>query len=128
MAEITKYLKNLIKEDPFLNDFWLSGEISNFYHHSSGHMYLTLKDKNSQLKTVMFKGDNSKLDFEPEDGMQVEAKGNLDIYSQRGEYQFYARQMKKAGKGKLYEKYQKLKSELEKEGLFAVSKKQEIPF
>ncbi|ADO77046.1 exodeoxyribonuclease VII large subunit [Halanaerobium praevalens] len=128
VAEITKYLKNLIKEDPFLNDFWLSGEISNFYHHSSGHMYLTLKDKNSQLKTVMFKGDNSKLDFEPEDGMQVEAKGNLDIYSQRGEYQFYARQMKKAGKGKLYEKYQKLKSELEKEGLFAVSKKQEIPF
>jgi len=88
VAEITEYLQALIKEDTLLSDFWISGEISNFYHHSSGHMYFTLKDKNSQLKTVMFKGYNSALDFEPEEGMQVEARGNLDIYAQRGEYQF----------------------------------------
>ncbi|MGP3777504.1 exodeoxyribonuclease VII large subunit [Halanaerobium saccharolyticum] len=128
VQEITEYLQALIKEDALLSDFWISGEISNFYHHSSGHMYFTLKDKNSQLKTVMFKGYNSSLDFEPEEGMQVEARGNLDIYAQRGEYQFYAREMEKAGKGKLYEAFEKLKARLEKEGLFAESKKKEIPF
>lgn len=127
VAEITAYLQSLINEDPLLSDFWISGEISNFYHHSSGHMYFTLKDKNSQLKTVMFKGYNSSLDFEPEDGMQIEARGNLDIYAQRGEYQFYARELEKAGQGKLYEAFEKLKAQLEKEGLFAESKKKEIP-
>ena len=127
VAEITEYLQALIKEDALLSDFWISGEISNFYHHSSGHMYFTLKDKNSQLKTVMFKGYNSSLDFEPEEGMQVEARGNLDIYAQRGEYQFYAREMEKAGKGKLYEAFEKLKAKLDKEGLFAESRKKEIP-
>ena len=127
VAEITEYLQALIKEDTLLSDFWISGEISNFYHHSSGHMYFTLKDKNSQLKTVMFKGYNSSLDFEPKEGMQVEARGNLDIYAQRGEYQFYAREMEKAGKGKLYEAFEKLKSKLDKEGLFADSRKKEIP-
>ncbi|SIQ11125.1 exodeoxyribonuclease VII large subunit [Halanaerobium kushneri] len=128
VEEITEYLQALIKEDALLSDFWISGEISNFYHHSSGHMYFTLKDKNSQLKTVMFKGYNSSLDFEPEEGMQVEARGNLDIYAQRGEYQFYAREMERAGKGKLYQAFEKLKARLEKEGLFAESKKKEIPF
>jgi len=128
VQEITEYLQALIKEDALLSDFWISGEISNFYHHSSGHMYFTLKDKNSQLKTVMFKGYNSSLDFEPEEGMQVEARGNLDIYAQRGEYQFYAREMERAGKGKLYQAFEKLKARLEKEGLFAESKKKEIPF
>lgn len=127
VEEITEYLQALIKEDTLLSDFWISGEISNFYHHSSGHMYFTLKDKNSQIKTVMFKGYNSSLDFEPEEGMQVEARGNLDIYAQRGEYQFYAREMEKAGKGKLYEAFEKLKAKLEKEGLFAESRKKEIP-
>jgi len=75
VAEITEYLQALIKEDTLLSDFWISGEISNFYHHSSGHMYFTLKDKNSQLKTVMFKGYNSSLDFEPEEGMVILAEG-----------------------------------------------------
>ncbi len=127
VAEITGYLQALIKEDTLLSDFWITGEISNFYHHSSGHMYFTLKDQNSQLKTVMFKGYNSSLDFEPESGMQVEARGNLDIYAQRGEYQFYAREMEEAGKGKLYEAFEKLKAKLDKEGLFAESRKKEIP-
>lgn len=91
-------------------------------------MYFTLKDKNTQLKTVMFKGYNSSLDFEPEEGMQVEARGNIDIYAQRGEYQFYAREMQKAGRGKLYEAFEKLKTKLEKEGLFAEEHKKDIPF
>lgn len=127
IAEITDYLQSLLNSDPVLTDFWVTGEISNFYHHSSGHMYFTLKDKNSQLKTVMFKGYNSKVDFEIEDGMQVTARGNLDIYARRGEYQFYARELEKAGQGELYRAFEKLKVKLEKAGLFAESQKKSIP-
>ncbi|ADQ14820.1 exodeoxyribonuclease VII large subunit [Halanaerobium hydrogeniformans] len=127
VQEITEYLQSLIKEDTLLSDFYITGEISNFYHHGSGHMYFTLKDENTQLKTVMFKGYNSSLDFEPEDGMQVTARGNLDIYPQRGEYQFYAREMEEAGKGDLYAAYEKLKKALKEEGLFEADKKKEIP-
>jgi exodeoxyribonuclease VII large subunit len=125
--EITEYLQALIKEDTLLSDFWITGEVSNFYHHSSGHMYFTLKDENAQIKTVMFKGYNSSLDFEVEEGMQVNARGSLDIYAKRGEYQFYAKEMEKAGKGDLYAAFEKLKKRLEKEGLFAEDKKQPIP-
>lgn len=127
VQEITEYLQSLIKEDTLLSDFYITGEISNFYHHGSGHMYFTLKDENTQLKTVMFKGYNSSLDFEPEDGMQVTARGNLDIYPQRGEYQFYAREMEEAGKGDLYAAYEKLKKALKAEGLFEAEHKKEIP-
>ncbi|MFW6273397.1 MAG: exodeoxyribonuclease VII large subunit [Halanaerobium sp.] len=125
--EITEYLQALIKEDTLLSDFWITGEVSNFYQHSSGHMYFTLKDENAQIKTVMFKGYNSSLNFEVEEGMQVNARGSLDIYAKRGEYQFYAREMEKAGKGDLYAAFEKLKKRLEKEGLFAEDKKQPIP-
>jgi exodeoxyribonuclease VII large subunit len=75
----------------------------------------------------MFKGYNSSLDFEVEEGMQVNARGSLDIYAKRGEYQFYAKEMEKAGKGDLYAAFEKLKKRLEKEGLFAEDKKQPIP-
>ncbi len=125
--EITEYLQALINEDTLLSDFWITGEVSNFYHHSSGHMYFTLKDEDAQIKTVMFKGYNSALDFEVEEGMQVNARGSLDIYAKRGEYQFYAREMEEAGKGDLYAAFEKLKKRLEKEGLFAEDKKQAIP-
>lgn len=128
ISEITKYIKELFNSDAILRDLYVTGEVSNFYHHSSGHMYFTLKDKKTQLKTVMFKGYNSSLDFEPEEGMQVEVRGNIDIYAQRGEYQFYAREMEKAGRGRLYEAFEKLKARLEKEGLFAEKDKKEIPF
>ncbi len=127
VEEITEYLQALIKEDTLLSDFWITGEVSNFYHHGSGHMYFTLKDKNAQIKTVMFKGYNSSLDFEVEDGMQVNARGSLDIYAKRGEYQFYAREMEKAGKGDLYQAFEKLKKKLKEEGLFDEDKKKPIP-
>jgi len=127
VEKITEYLQNLIKEDALLSDFWITGEVSNFYHHSSGHMYFTLKDKNAQIKSVMFKSSNRSLDFKVEDGMQINARGNLDIYAKRGEYQFYAREMEKAGKGDLYAAFEKLKKKLQEEGLFDESKKKDIP-
>ncbi|RCW50548.1 MULTISPECIES: exodeoxyribonuclease VII large subunit [unclassified Halanaerobium] len=127
VEEITNYLKGMINNDHLLQDFWITGEISNFYHHSSGHMYFTLKDNLSQLKCVMFKGYNNSLDFEPEDGQKVTARGNLDIYKRRGEYQFYAREMQVEGRGALFIAFEKLKKKLKEEGLFAPEEKKAIP-
>ncbi len=127
VEELTRYIKEVLSGDPTLKDLWVTGEISNFHHHNSGHMYFTLKDDSSRLDAVMFKGHNSNLKFAPEDGLQVTARGYIDVYVPRGEYQFYVQQMEPEGKGALYLAYQQLKEELEEEGLFAEEEKQPIP-
>ncbi len=127
VQELTKYLEFLIKSDNNLKDIWLNGEISNFYHHGSGHMYFTLKDDAAQIKAVMFKSKNQGLKFKPEDGLKVTAKGYLGIYQQRGEYQLYVDRLEPEGKGSLYLAYEQLKARLEKEGLFATEHKKQIP-
>ncbi|MFW5787776.1 MAG: exodeoxyribonuclease VII large subunit [Halanaerobiales bacterium] len=127
VEEITKYIKTLLSADETLRDVYLTGEISNFYHHNSGHMYFTIKDKKAAIKSVMFKGQNNKLDFEPEDGMEVTAHGYIDIYEARGVYQFYVQEMEPEGKGALYLAFERLKERLEKEGLFAPEHKKDIP-
>ena len=128
VSEVTARIKNLLTLDEELANLTVEGEISNFHHHSSGHMYFTLKDDQSRLDSVMFKGYNDKLDFEPEDGQQVKAQGYIDVYEPRGEYQLYVKQMEKVGAGELYQQYLKLKEKLQKEGLFEEAEKQEIPF
>ncbi|MFW6021929.1 MAG: exodeoxyribonuclease VII large subunit [Halanaerobiaceae bacterium] len=127
ITDLTKYLKKLLSADPVANDLWVSGEISNFHHHSSGHMYFTLKDDNSCLSSIMFRGNNRTLKFEPEDGMKVNAHGYISIYEPRGSYQFYVDSLEPAGKGALYQVYEQLKEKLEKEGLFSDEHKKDIP-
>lgn len=127
VGEVTAYLQAKLAEDEVLNDLWVSGEISNFYRHNSGHMYFTIKDDRSQLKSIMFHSKNKNMKFEPEDGMKVTAHGYLDIYMPRGEYQFYIDQMEPEGKGALYLAYEQLKNRLEKEGLFDSELKKTIP-
>ena len=127
VTEITKYLKDILAQDPLVNDIWISGEISNFHHHSSGHMYFTLKDQNSAISAIMFKGYNSQLKFQLEDGLKVIAHGYISIYEPRGTYQFYIDFMEPAGKGALYLAFEQLKEKLEKEGLFDPVHKNKIP-
>ncbi|NLJ84416.1 MAG: exodeoxyribonuclease VII large subunit [Halanaerobiaceae bacterium] len=127
VTEITKYLKDILAQDPLVNDIWISGEISNFHHHSSGHMYFTLKDQNSAISAIMFKGYNSQLKFQLEDGLKVIAHGYISIYEPRGTYQFYIDSMEPAGKGALYLAFEQLKEKLEKEGLFDPVHKNKIP-
>ncbi|MGB4045304.1 MAG: exodeoxyribonuclease VII large subunit [Halanaerobiales bacterium] len=127
VSEITKYLKDLLAIDPLINDIWLTGEISNFHHHSSGHMYFTLKDENSAIAAIMFKGYNSQLKFQLEDGLKVIAHGYISLYEPRGTYQFYIDSMEPAGKGALYLAFEQLKEKLEKEGLFDQAHKKMIP-
>lgn len=125
VSELTAELKTLI-EGTFTG-VWVEGEISNFKHHTSGHMYFTLKDDRGQLRAVMFRGSNRGLQFRPEDGLAVVVFGNVTIYEPRGEYQVYVEFMEPKGLGALQLAFEQLKTRLEAEGLFDLARKRPIP-
>ncbi|MFQ5881325.1 MAG: exodeoxyribonuclease VII large subunit [Candidatus Methylomirabilales bacterium] len=125
ISELTSELKILI-EDTFTG-VWVAGEISNFKHHASGHMYFTLKDDRGQLRAVMFRGSNRSLQFRPEDGLSVIVFGNVTIYEPRGEYQVYVEYMEPKGLGALQLAFEQLKTRLEAEGLFDPARKRPTP-
>lgn len=127
VTALTKYIKRKMDTDPHLKDIWLKGEISNFKHHSRGHMYLTIKDKESKIKSVMFKGNNRFLKFTPEDGMKVLIRGEVGVYEAFGQYQLYIKMMEPDGLGSLYLAFEQLKKKLEKQGYFEARYKQDIP-
>ncbi len=106
---------------------YVEGEISNFARPSSGHWYLTLKDDNAQLRTAMFRNRNQRLRFSPANGMQVIVRGKISLYEGRGEYQLIAEHMEEAGDGALQRAFEKLKGDLQLEGLFDEDRKQPIP-
>lgn len=127
IKEITGYIKRLLSRDEVLSDLWLSGEISNFYHHDSGHMYFTLKDEKARIKSIMFQGNNKDLKFDLEDGLEVTAHGYISVYPPRGTYQFYVDKIQPEGEGALFLAFKQLKSKLEEEGLFEAENKKSIP-
>jgi len=127
VSRITKYIKNLFENDFNLQDIWILGEISNFKLHSSGHMYFVLKDQESQIKGVMFKGNTLSLRFMPQDGMKVKVRGDISVYERRGEYQLYVKEIVEAGKGELYLAFERLKEKLKAEGLFSEEFKKKLP-
>lgn len=128
VTDLNKYIKDKIDNDEMLNSVLVKGEISNFKNHYTGHMYFTLKDENSLIKCVMFKTYTTHLSFMPKDGMKVIILGSVSVFERDGVYQIYAKAMKEDGLGSLYESYEKLKADLEKEGLFEESHKKKIPF
>ena len=127
VTQINNYIKAVIDKTPVLQNIWIKGEISNFKHHSSGHLYLTLKDGGSVLKAVMFKNAAMMLRFKPEDGTKVLARGRISVYEAGGQYQMYIEEMEAEGTGDLYAKFEELKKRLGEEGLFDDSKKKQIP-
>ena len=127
VTDLNKYIKDKIADDEYLNNILVKGEISNFKHHYTGHMYFTLKDEKSLIKCIMFKSYAQKLNFEPRDGMKVYILGSVSVFERDGIYQIYAKVMEEDGLGDLYTRYQKLKAELEEKGLFDESHKQKIP-
>jgi exodeoxyribonuclease VII large subunit len=106
---------------------WVQGEISNFTHHRSGHFYFSLKDKKASVSAVMFKGFNSKLKFQPENGAEVLVRGRITVYEPQGRYQVFCEQMEPVGLGALQMQFEQLKKKLEAEGLFAVERKRSLP-
>ncbi|MEX2415972.1 MAG: exodeoxyribonuclease VII large subunit [Paenibacillaceae bacterium] len=127
IKELTKYIKMKLEGDTLLQDVWVRGEISNFTHHSSGHMYFTLKDEGSRIKSIMFASQNQRLPFIPKEGAMVIARGNISVYDRDGQYQFYVTQMQPDGMGSLFLAFEQLKMKLEAEGLFAIEHKKIIP-
>ena len=125
VGELTQLIKESLEGQ--FPSVWVSGEISNFVHHRSRHMYFTLKDKRAEIKAVMFKGNNQYLHFRPENGMQVLIQGRISVYEQRGYYQIVATRMEPAGIGTLYLAFEALKKQLAAEGLFAPEVKQKLP-
>ncbi|MFD1412729.1 exodeoxyribonuclease VII large subunit [Oceanobacillus jeddahense] len=127
VTALTRYVKRKIDTDPHLRQVWLRGEISNFKHHSRGHMYMTIKDDNARIQAVMFSSNNSKLLFRPENGMSVLIRGEVSVYEANGQYQLYIREMEPDGIGALYQAFEQLKEKLQTEGLFLDEQKKEIP-
>ncbi len=127
VTELNMYVKEKFQQDEFLKNVLVKGEISNFKHHYTGHMYFTLKDENSLIKCVMFKTYTANLNFIPKDGMKVIILGTVSVFERDGVYQIYAKAMKQDGVGDLYAEYERLKAKLENEGLFDASHKKKIP-
>ncbi|MCT1905086.1 exodeoxyribonuclease VII large subunit [Oceanobacillus sojae] len=127
VTALTRYVKRKIDTDPHLRQVWLRGEISNFKHHSRGHMYLTIKDDNARIQAVMFSSNNSRLLFRPENGMSVLIRGEVSVYESSGQYQLYIREMEPDGIGALYQAFEQLKEKLQTEGLFLDDQKKKIP-
>ena len=127
ITALNKAIKNMFEEKRELNNIHLKGEISNFKHHTRGHLYFTLKDENSQLSAIMFASSAKNINFEPSDGMKVLVSGKVTVYELGGTYQIYVNEMQQDGLGNLYLEFEKLKKKLEAEGLFKKEHKKPIP-
>lgn len=127
VSQLNRYIKSVLDEANLLQNIYVSGEISNFKHYPSGHIYFTLKDSASQLKCVMFSSDNTSLRFRPENGMSVVCLGRIGVYEKDGAYQLYVKGMQPKGIGELALAYEQLKETLEKRGWFSPLHKKPIP-
>jgi exodeoxyribonuclease VII large subunit len=125
VSALTQQIK-LLFEEKFPNVL-VRGEISNFTHHRSGHMYFTIKDDHSECRCVMFRGYNQYIHFKPQDGMQVLLGGPVSVYEPRGTYQLMVQTMEPAGIGTLYLAFEALKKQLSVEGLFSEEHKKKLP-
>lgn len=127
VSDVNRIIKQMIETRTEFYNIQLQGEVSNFRRYASGHCYFTLKDKNSVLKAVMFRGRAAELRFSPKDGDQVVAVGRIGVYERDGIYQIYVDVMIASGAGDLMVAYEKLKQKLEQEGLFSSARKRELP-
>ncbi len=127
ISALNKAIKNMFDEKVELQNIHLKGEISNFKHHTRGHLYFTLKDETSSLSAIMFATNAKNITFEPSDGMKVLVSGRVSVYETSGTYQIYVNEMIPDGLGNLYLEFEKLKKKLEAEGLFKKEYKKPIP-
>ena len=127
VSQINGYIQSKLDGDALLAGVAVRGEISNYKLYPSGHHYFTLKDENSALKGVMFKGNAMRLRFRPENGMKVIAVGKISVYPRDGAYQLYCTAMAIDGVGDLHAAFELLKKKLSAEGLFDPAHKKPLP-
>jgi len=126
VSEITRDVRLLLEEN--FGTVWVEGEVSNFIRHTSGHMYFSIRDKESLLSCVLFRSAGERIKFEIKDGMQILCFGRISVYDKRGQYQLYVKKMEPKGVGALQIAFEQLKEKLKKEGLFEESRKRPVPF
>ncbi|MCK9478516.1 MAG: exodeoxyribonuclease VII large subunit [Firmicutes bacterium] len=127
VTALNRYIKTMLENDNRLSAIAVSGELSNFKCHTSGHCYMTLKDEKSAIRAVMFKSSADRLRFRPENGMKVIVTGRVSVYERDGQYQLYISAMQPDGVGALFAAFEQLKEQLTKEGVFDSEKKKAIP-
>ena len=127
VSELNNLINLELSSSEILSGLMVTGEISSFKRHFSGHLYFTLKDANSSIDCVMFKGSTYTLDFAPADGDKVIITGRISIYEKSARLQLYAVSMKKSGSGELFEKFLRLKARFEENGYFSPENKKPIP-
>lgn len=127
VTDLNLYIKEVIAHNDILSDVLVKGEISNFKAHSSGHMYMSLKDGSGVLRAVMFRSAAAKLTFKPQNGTKVVAHGRIGVYERDGQYQLYIDDMQPEGQGDLYAAFEQLKLKLAAEGLFDPAHKMRLP-
>ncbi|MGL5347408.1 MAG: exodeoxyribonuclease VII large subunit [Peptostreptococcaceae bacterium] len=126
ISEVNSYIKRILSNDPILYNLKVRGEISNFKVHSSGNVYLSLKDENSKINCVIFKKNFNK-NLSIDNGSKIIASGYISVYERDGSYQMYIEEVEREGLGNLYIEFNKLKEKLNKEGLFDQKYKKRIP-
>lgn len=127
VSQLNRYIKAIIDEDYNLRTVFVVGEISNYKPHSSGHMYMTVKDGACAVRAVMFRSNAARLRFTPENGMNVIIRGRVSVFERDGQYQLYIDDMQPDGIGSLSIAFEQLKDELSKQGYFAEEHKKPIP-
>lgn len=127
VSQINEYLRQRFEADEFLGSLLIRGELSNYKIYPSGHHYFTLKDSQSAIRCVMFKGSAMRLRFRPETGMKVIAGGRIAVFPRDGAYQLYCTSLTPEGVGDLHVAFEQLKLKLQAEGLFARERKQALP-
>ena len=127
VSELNLFIKNMFDGNRLLTGVSVTGEISNFTAHKSGHLYFSVKDSEAQIRAVMFRSSAAGLKFRPENGMKVILRGSVSVFVRDGAYQLYVTSMQPDGVGALYLAYEQMKERLGKEGLFDDIHKKPIP-
>lgn len=128
VAQVVRYLKELIEADRILSSLWVEGEVSNLSRSAAGHLYFTLKDTESQIRCVMFRGQlAASSSIVPSNGMAVIVHGRLSVYEPQGVYQLYVDLIQPEGVGLLQLQFERLRAQLEREGFFDPARKRPLP-
>ena len=128
VAQLNAWVKSLLEDEPAFHQIWVEGEISNYKHQSSGHLYFSLKDNQASVRCVMFSAKARLLRFRPDNSMKVLLRATVSLYERDGQYQLYVSQMEPQGIGSLALALEQLKTRLSEEGLFAEHLKKPLPF